>query len=71
MPHSGEWARREQILAVDLDIGTYTFSSADCVMESISSNLNPTIRITVADQNMIPPFSLWTSDNDPQYPVPF
>jgi hypothetical protein len=49
MPHSGEQARREQILAVDLDIGTYTFSPADCVMESIRSNLNPTVRITVAD----------------------
>lgn len=49
MPHLGEQARPEQILAVDLDIGTYTFSSADCVMESIRSNLNPTVRITVAD----------------------
>jgi hypothetical protein len=39
MPHSGEQARREQILPVDLDIGTYTFSSADCVMESIRSTL--------------------------------
>jgi len=37
MPHSGEQARREQILPVDLDIGTYTFSSADCMMESIRS----------------------------------
>lgn len=32
MPRSGEQARREQILAVDLDIGIYTFSSVDCVI---------------------------------------
>ena len=37
MPHSAEQARREQILPVDLDVGTYTFSSADCMMGSIRS----------------------------------
>ncbi len=36
MPHSGERSRREQILAVH--IGTYTFSSADSVMDPIRSN---------------------------------
>lgn len=45
MPHSGEQARREQILAVDLGIGTYTFSSVDCVMESIRSTLAFLVRL--------------------------
>ena len=34
--HSGERSRREQILAVHIE--TYTFSSADSVMEPIRSN---------------------------------
>jgi hypothetical protein len=45
MPHSDEQARREQILPVDLGIGTYTFSSADCVMESIRSALAFLVRL--------------------------
>ena len=36
---------REQILAVDLDSGTFTFSQADHIMESIRSKLNPNVRI--------------------------
>jgi hypothetical protein len=38
---------REQILAVDLDDKTYTFSRADCVMESVRNKLNPNVRINV------------------------
>jgi hypothetical protein len=40
---------REQILAVDLDSETFTFSRSDCIMESIKSKLNPNVRINVAD----------------------
>jgi hypothetical protein len=38
---------REQILAVDLDSETFTFSLSDCTMESIRSKLDPSVRITV------------------------
>jgi hypothetical protein len=40
---------REQILAVDLDAKTYTFSRSDCIMESVRSKLDPNVRINVAD----------------------
>jgi hypothetical protein len=39
----------EQILAIDLDARTYTFSRADCIMESIRSKLDANVRINVAD----------------------
>jgi hypothetical protein len=42
---------REHILAVDLDSETYTFSRSECVMESVRSKLDPTVRINVVDQN--------------------
>jgi hypothetical protein len=38
---------REQILAVDLDDQTYTFSRSDCVIESTRSKLDPNVRIVV------------------------
>jgi hypothetical protein len=40
---------RDQILAVDLDSKTFTFSSSDCVIESVGSKLDPNVRIKVAD----------------------
>jgi hypothetical protein len=40
---------REHILAVDLDSETFTFSSSDCIMESIRRKLDPNVRISVAD----------------------
>jgi hypothetical protein len=41
---------REQILAVDLNSKTFTFSRADCIMDSVRSKLDPKVRINVADQ---------------------
>ena len=38
---------REQVLAIDLDTETYTYSCATCVKQSIRTRLNPNIRITV------------------------
>jgi hypothetical protein len=40
---------REQILAVDLDSRTFTFSRSDCIMESIRNKLDPNVRIKVTD----------------------
>jgi hypothetical protein len=40
-------AGREQILAVDLDSQSYTFSSANCMMESVRSKFDPNVRIMV------------------------
>jgi hypothetical protein len=40
---------RDQILAVDLDSKTFTFSRADCIMDSVRSKLDPKVRINVAD----------------------
>jgi hypothetical protein len=40
---------QEQILAIDLDAKTHTFSQADCVMEAIRDKLDPNLRIKVAD----------------------
>jgi hypothetical protein len=40
---------REQILAVDLDSKTYTFSRSDCIMQSIRNKLAPNVRINVPD----------------------
>jgi hypothetical protein len=36
---------REQILAIDLDSNTFTFSQADRIMESIRNKLDPNVRI--------------------------
>jgi hypothetical protein len=44
-----EETEREQILAVDLDSHTFTFSRSDCIMESIRNKLDPNIRIKVTD----------------------
>jgi hypothetical protein len=41
--------QREQILAVDLDAKMYTFSRADCIMESIRNKLDPNVRINMPD----------------------
>jgi hypothetical protein len=38
---------REQILAVDLDSRTFTFSQWDCIMESIRNKLDLNARINV------------------------
>jgi hypothetical protein len=38
---------REQILAIDLDSKTFTFSRSDCIMESIRSKLDQGVRITL------------------------
>jgi hypothetical protein len=38
---------REQILAVDLDSETFTFSRSDCLMESVRNKLDPNVRIRV------------------------
>jgi hypothetical protein len=40
---------REQILAVDLDSRTFTFSQSDRIMESIRDKLDPNLRINVED----------------------
>jgi hypothetical protein len=40
---------REQILAVDLDARTYTFSRSDCIMESVRGKLDPKVRINLED----------------------
>jgi hypothetical protein len=37
--------KREQILTLDLDSETFTFSPSDCVMESIRNKLDPNVRI--------------------------
>jgi hypothetical protein len=42
-----EETEREQILAVDLDSKMYTFSRSDCIMDSVRSELDPNVRITV------------------------
>jgi hypothetical protein len=39
----------EQILAVDLDSQTFTFSRLDCTMASVRSKLDANLRINVAD----------------------
>jgi hypothetical protein len=38
---------QEQILAVDLDAKTYTFSCSNCITESIKDKLDPDVRIMV------------------------
>jgi hypothetical protein len=40
---------REQIIAVDLNSETFTFSHSDCIMESIRGKLDPNVRINVTD----------------------
>jgi hypothetical protein len=38
---------REQIIAIDLDSKTFTFSRSDCTMQSIRSKLDPNVRINM------------------------
>jgi hypothetical protein len=40
---------REQMIAIDLDSKTYTFSRSDCITGSIRKKLDPNVRINVAD----------------------